>query len=123
MGLGRGKGDKDGHYIPSQDSPIICYRCGEHGHISRTCPNARQFGVKPVYVTCLSCGEQGHYVASCTQSYQPAQPTIPRDRNEPLSIEPPPKRQATTGRVYLLDSNKPEPSRPSKGPNSGKYAR
>jgi len=40
---------------------IVCHKCGEVGHISRTCPNADK---------CRLCGNKGHFARDCKSNKQ-----------------------------------------------------
>ena len=57
---------QEGHMsraCPEAKSPTACFHCGQEGHLSRACPSARGGGLQ-----CFNCGKPGHLSRDCTEA-------------------------------------------------------
>jgi hypothetical protein len=50
---------------PTNDAGMVCFNCGEKGHLSRQCPNPR-VEMKD-RVRCYNCGKVGHMSFDCPE--------------------------------------------------------
>jgi hypothetical protein len=50
---------------PTSDAGMVCFNCGEKGHISRQCPNPRV--EMEDRVRCYNCGRVGHMSFDCPE--------------------------------------------------------
>jgi hypothetical protein len=50
---------------PINDAGMVCFNCGEKGHLSRQCPNPRK--EMKDRVRCFNCGKVGHMSFDCPE--------------------------------------------------------
>ena len=58
--------DNDMRYnpVPPRGRQVVCYRCGETGHVKTQCTAPQDMS----RVTCFHCGKPGHYRYQCTET-------------------------------------------------------
>jgi cellular nucleic acid-binding protein len=72
---------KQSRDCPSSSGPAAggaggeCYKCGQSGHIARSCPNGGeesfQGGARASSRTCYNCGGVGHFSRDCSSDRVP----------------------------------------------------
>ena len=50
--------------VPPRGRPVICYQCGETGHVKTQCTAPQDMS----RVTCFQCGKPGHHCYQCTET-------------------------------------------------------
>ncbi|KAJ9536480.1 hypothetical protein OSB04_un000317 [Centaurea solstitialis] len=88
---GKAGGSSQGGKRPA-DGGVVCYKCGQPGHISLKCPSNTM-------KVCYKCGQAGHIRAECRQSGVVAAPRATDDHGKAPAVAPP------RGRVHQLTTD------------------
>ncbi|KAJ9544711.1 hypothetical protein OSB04_024418 [Centaurea solstitialis] len=88
---GKDGGSSQGGKRPA-DGEVVCYKCGQPGHISLKCPSNTM-------KVCYKCGQAGHIRAECPQSGVVAAPRATDGRGKAPAVAP------ARGRVHQLTAD------------------